>query len=303
MSIGTYGLTKASDVSLGDIDIFYNYVPTRETENNDVFRLNTNEILSEINLVDPEDELFDGGRENLLEGLYNLRLPATIFNDLGVYTIYIKPKTYMLEVIDCNTLSGLPNVRGLVINMNDLPENLQSNNALQGYTVEYLDDDNLKIRNQTRYVVSSNKAVPVTENVGNTTQQATRYRFDDGGTELFLQITPSSASNVKPNQLPFIGKPGNMIKLSNTYFSPIVIEIEMVENTVESLTNILMGEQVKDVRNGILTYFDKDREIIKQFDLYTIKDDVRDVPLYEVKEIRDNIDNSQNIDDVTDEIN
>ena len=31
------------------------------------------------------------GNENLMEGLYTLKLPATTFNQLGIYTIYIKP--------------------------------------------------------------------------------------------------------------------------------------------------------------------------------------------------------------------
>ena len=76
----------------------------------------------------------------------------------------------------------------------------------------------------------------------------------------------------------------------------------MVENTIESLGNLLMGEQVKDVRSGILTYFDNNREITKQYNLFTIKDSVGNVPIYEVKELRDNIDESQSIDDILDEI-
>lgn len=302
MSVAAYGITRPSDVDLEDIDVFYNYIPNREVQNNEFIRLETSEILSPINLVDDGDELFISGGENLLEGLYNLRLPAETFNELGIYTVYIKPKSYIVEIIDCNTLSSLPTVRGIIIDSNDLPEVFETNNSLQGYRIEYLDPENNKVRNLVRYVVSSNKVVPVTENVGTTNQQATRYRFDDTGNHIFLQVTPTSASNVKPNQLPFIGVPGGIIKISNTYFSPLVLEIELVENTVETLTNLLMGEQVKDVRNGILTYFDKNREITKQFNLFTIKDSVEDVPLYEVKEIRDNIDENQNINDVTDGI-
>ena len=302
MGVGTYGLTRPSDVSVEDIDMFYNFVPNREVENNEIFRLEPSELLTQMNLVDTNDEMFVSGGENVLEGLYNLRLPATIFNELGIYTIYIKPKSYVIEVLDCNTLSSLPTVRGLIIDGNDLPENLQTNNSLQGYRVEYLDDNNLKIRNLVRYIVSSNKVVPVTENVGNVNQQATRYRFDDIGNHIFLQVTPSSAPNIKPNQLPFIGKTGNYIKISNTYFSPLVIEIEMVENTIETLTNLLMGEQVKDVRKGIITYYDKDREIVKQYNLFTIKDDVRDVPLYEVRELRENVDELQNFNNIIDAI-
>ncbi len=304
MGIGTYGITRPSDVSIDDIDIFYTYIQNREISNNEMIRLDSGEILSEMFLSEnnTEDELYLLGGDNILEGLYNLRLPANIFNDLGIYTIYLRPKTYVVEIVDCNVLSSLPSVRGIVIDINDLPETLQTNNALQGYKIEYFDEEKNKIRNLVRYIVSSNKAVPITENVGNTNQEATRYRFDDSGTHLFLQLTPSSSSNVKPNQLPFIGDPGGIIKISNTFFSPLVVEIELVENTVETLADLLMGEQVKDVKNGILTYYDKNREITKQYNLFTIKDSVDNVPLYEVKQKRDNIDESQDFDEITDEI-
>ena len=153
-----------------------------------------------------------------------------------------------------------------------------------------------------RYVVISNKVVQVSENVGNTTQNAIRYRFDDSGTLLFLQLTPSSSSNVKPNALPFIGNPGQTILLSNTYFSPLVLEVELVENTLDTIANIVAGEQIKDVQKGILTYYDENRVITKQFNLYEIKDDTTNVPLYEVKEKRTNIDGSQNFEEVTGDV-
>lgn len=303
MAIGVYGTTRAADVSFDDIDIFYNFTPNRETENNEIFRLEPSDVLTELS-VPEDDELFDEDRDNILEGLYNLRLPATIFNELGVYTIYIKPKTYIAEILDCNVLSSLPTVKGLVIDVNetDLPENLRVNNALQGFRIEYFDDDNVKIRNLVRHVVSNNRVVPVNENVGNTNQTSTRYRFNDDSNLMFLQLTPSSAPNVKPNQQPFIGKPGGIIKIVNTYFTPLVIEVDLVENTVQSLADILIGEQIKDVNNGILTIYNSEREIVRQYNLYQIKDSVTDVPLYEVKELRENIDESQDFDEITDAV-
>jgi hypothetical protein len=169
---------------------------------------------------------------------------------------------------------------------------------MQGYRIEYLDGNLNKIRNTVRYVVTSNKVSPVSENIGNTSQKAIRYRFDDAGTLLFLQLTPSSASDVKPNATPFIGNIGQTILISNTYFSPIVIEVDLVENTIDTIANIVAGEQVKDVQNGILTYYDQDRVITKQFNLYEIKDSVLDVPLYEVKEKRTTIDETQSFNNV-----
>jgi hypothetical protein len=183
--------------------------------------------------------------------------------------------------------------------MNSIPSELQANNALQGYRIEYLNTDGSKLRNVVRYVVTSNKVVAIEANVGNTNQKATRYRFDDAGSLIFLQLTPSSSSDVKPNVLPFIGNPGQTILMSNTFFSPLVIEVELVQNTIDTLANILAGDQVKDVQKGILTYYDENKVITNQFNLFEIKDDVTNVPLYEVKEIRTNIDASQDFNAVT----
>jgi hypothetical protein len=299
MAVGTYGVVRPSDVDINSISVYYNYTPNRETLASDMYALNANEILSYNYL--PLDEQFVpvNSNSNILEGLYNLLLPATIFNQLGIYTIYLKPKVIPTVVVDCSVLSSLPSVKGIVIDMNDIPSELQANNALQGYRIEYLNSDGTKLRNVVRYVVTSNKVVPVSENVGNTSQKAIRYRFDDSGTLIFLQLTPSSSSDVKPNVLPFIGNPGQTILMSNTYFSPLVIEVEMVQNTINTIANILAGDQVKDVQKGILTYYDENKIITNQFNLYEIKDDVTNVPLYEVKEIRTNIDTSQDFDTVT----
>lgn len=301
MSIGVYGVTRPADVSADDIEIYYNYTPNRETENNTIVKIEDASELISNNFLPEDDSNNLPNTENLLEGLYNLSLPATIFNQLGIYTIYIKPKMLTTVIVDCSVLSSLPTVKGIVLDANTLPENLRANNALEGYRIEYIDTvSGNKTRNVVRYVVTSNKVVPVSENVGNTTQKATRYRFDDSGTLLFLQLTPSSSSDVKPNAIPFIGVAGQQILMSNTYFNPVVLEIEMVENTIDTLTNFVAGEQIKDVDNGILTYYDEDRNITRQFDLYTVKDDITDTDEHEVRERRTNIDETQNFDQVTD---
>jgi hypothetical protein len=300
MGNGIYGTTRPSDVSISDIDVYYNYTPNRETVNNFIYKLDSTEILS-YNYLPDEEQIV--GSENLLEGLYNLRLPATVFGQLGIYTLYLKPKKVDSVIVDCSVLSSLPSVKGIVLDTNQLPEGLRANNALQGYRIEYIDSTtNNKIRNVVRYVVTSNKVVPVSENVGNTSQKAIRYRFDDSGTLLFVQLTPSSSSDVKPNISPFIGNPDQMIIISNTFFSPLVIEIDMVANTIDTLTNYVAGEQIKDVDNGILTYYDENRIITKQFNIFEIKDSIDDVPLYEVKEKRNTIDNTQGFNEVVNDV-
>ena len=77
MAIGLYGITKPSDVLIEDISMYYNYMPDRETPNNIILSLTPSEILSYNFLPDAEQI---SGNENLLEGLYTLRLPAVIFN-------------------------------------------------------------------------------------------------------------------------------------------------------------------------------------------------------------------------------
>ena len=60
-------------------------------------------------------------------------------------------KMVKLNIIDCGVLDGSPEVRGLIIDINDLVSlnatELSSNNALQGYRIEYYNDSYQKIRN------------------------------------------------------------------------------------------------------------------------------------------------------------
>jgi hypothetical protein len=307
MATGIYGNIRPADVSPLDMEVYYTFAPNRETQASETFSLEPTDIISELSL--PTTQQRDG-EENLMEGLYNLTLSSSVFNQVGIYTIYIRPKILTditvengaIKIIDCGVLSALPTVKGIVIDGNKIDVDLRANNALQGYKIEYLDSDNNKIRNTVRYVVTSNKVIPVTENIGNTSQTAVRYRFDDSGNLIFLQVTPASASNVKPNVTPFIGTPNQTILISNTYFNPIAIEVELVQNDIESLVNFVAGEQIKDVDNGILTYYDANRNITRQFNLYEIKDDVTDTSLFEVKEQRVNIDPTQDFDEITEDV-
>jgi len=300
MATGNFGVTRAADVNINDIEVYYNYTQDRYTLNNDIYPLTASDVLGYCYL--PEDDDNAVGNENILEGLYNLILPAAVFNQIGIYTIYIRPKRLTNTIIDCSVLSALPTIKGIVLDLNSLPEELQTNNAMQGYKIEYFNSDGFKLRNVVRYVVTSNKVSITSENVGNTSQKAQRYRFDDAGTLLFLQLTPSSSSDVKPNSTPFIGTIGQTIIISNTFFSPLTVEVDLVENTIESLANYVAGEQIKDVQNGVLTYLDGNRNILKQFNLFEIKDDVTNVPLYEIKEKSDTIDESQNMDDILSDV-
>jgi len=300
MAVGVYGNTRGADVDVSDISVYYNYTPNRETFNNTMYKLESTDVLSSCTLPST-DELYNVGdyTENVLEGLYNLALPSSVFNQTGIYTVYLKPKTLPIQIKDCSVLSSLPSVRGILINKNDLPEKLKSNNALQGFRVEYINaSDGTKMRNVVRHVVTSNLVEPINENIGNSGQSSTRYRFNDSGSLLFLQLTPSSSSDVKSNILPYMGNIGQTVLLSNTYFSPLTLEIEMVENTIDTLTNAILGNEIKDIQSGILTKLNTSGEIISQHNIFEIKSDIGDVPLYEVREKRTQIDSSQNFNNV-----
>ena len=106
---------------------------------------------------------------------------------------------------------------------------------------------------------------------------------------MFCTITPSSSPASRPNSVPFIGQPGQKIILTNTFFNPTTIEVEMVEHDASTLANALYGDQSKAITPGIYTIYDTKGNIYKQYNLYEIKDQYNDT-LYEVREERTNID-------------
>jgi len=56
-----------------------------------------------------------GSTTEVLGGLYNLTLPSTEFNNLGIYTLMLRPAQIRTSITDCGVLSALPNVRGIII--------------------------------------------------------------------------------------------------------------------------------------------------------------------------------------------
>jgi hypothetical protein len=117
---------------------------------------------------------------------------------------------------------------------------------------------------------------------------------------MFLTVTPSSAPTSRPNTVPFIGEPGQKIILTNTYFNPTTIEVEMVEHDETTLAHALYGNQSRAMDRGIYTIYDNNNNnaIYKQYNLYEIKDDFNQT-LFEIREERTNIDETLNFDDIT----
>ena len=167
-------------------------------------------------------------------------------------------------------------------------------------SIEYINNDgtNQKIPNFYRMVTSCFYCTPIVTNLSNTSDKAVRYQYTDQTSNLmFLTITPSSSPSSRPNVVPYIGVPGQKIIITNTFFNPTAIEIEMVEHDASTLANALYGNQSKAITPGIYTIYDKDNNIYKQYNLYEIKDQFNDT-LYEVREERDNIDESLNLDNI-----
>ena len=305
MAVGSYGLVRPADVSPDDVEILYHFSADRlATTGVTVKKLSSNTILTPI-YHNAQTILGDSTAVGVevLGGMYNLKLNATDFNKIGIYTVHLRPKQIRTTITDCGILASLPSVRGLVIDLSQVPSadrNKFTPQGLVGYRIEYISpNDNKKLPNFYKIVTSSFYCTPVTANISNTTQKSVRYQYSEGATNfIFLTITPSSAPSNKPNTVPFIGSPGQKIILTNTYFNPTTIEIDMVEYDASTLANALYGNQTKAVTPGIYTIYDKDNNIYKQYNLYEIKDDFNDT-LYEVREKRTDIDETLNFDTIT----
>jgi hypothetical protein len=301
MAIGSYGTIRPSDVSPTDVDIIMNYTPTRDVT--DQFVLTKLDAQTILRPYFANSETGGNAGVEVLGGLYNLTLPANQFNALGIYTLYIRPAEIRTVISDCGVLSALPNVKGIVIDISDVPTQYQNKfvpQGLVGFRVEYLNPDGSKIPNFFRVVTSSFFCEPVVTNEVNTTQKAIRYRYVDGDSNLlFLTLSPSSSPTNKPNATPFIGQPDQDIIITNTFFNPVSVEIEMVEYDISSLAIALYGNQTKSIDDGIYTIYDANDNIYRQYNLYEIRDQFNAL-LYEVRQSRgNNIDFSKNFTNIT----
>jgi hypothetical protein len=301
MAIGSYGTIRPSDVSPQDVEIIMNYTATRDVT--DSFVLTKLDAQTILRPYFNNSETGGNAGVEVLGGLYNLTLPANQFNALGIYTLYLRPVQIRTTITDCGVLSALPNVKGIVINLADVPTqyiNKFVSQGLVGFRIEYLNPDGSKIPNFFRVVTSCFFCEPVVTNEVNTSQKAIRYRYVDGNSNLlFLTLSPSSSPTNKPNATPFIGQPDQDIIITNTFFNPVTIEIEMVEYDISSLAIALYGNQTKSIDDGIYTIYDSQNNIYKQYNLYEIRDQFNAL-LYEVRQGRgNNIDFSKNFTSIT----
>lgn len=303
MAVGSYGTIRPADVSPEDVEILLHYVANRAST--------TEPTLTKLDSADILTPVYHNGETGgtadteILGGLYNLRLNSDTFTDLGIYTLHLRPKQIRTEITDCGVLASLPSVRGLVVDLGNVTTDDRNKfvpQGLVGYRIEYIDKTtSKKVPNFYRIVTSSFYCEPVTTNLTNSTQKAIRYRYSDAPTNLvFLTVTPSSAPSNRPNVTPFIGEPAQNIILTNSYFNPTTVEVEMVEHDASTLAHALYGNQSKALNSGIYTIYDKNNNnaIYKQFNLYEVKDDLNET-LYEIREEKTDIDQTLNFDDIT----
>ena len=300
MSTGNYGTIRPADVSVDDIEMFYHKTASRDDVSDTILQpLDPSEVLVKVDNPNNAGEIFGG--------LYTLKLPTSIFGSKGIYTIIIRPKQIRTTIVDCGVLASNSDVIGMVLDYSSIPAPNRSsfeNGQLVGHRIEYLNTNSAsgekKINNLFRVVTSNNRAEAVSENLSNSSQKSLRYRFNDNSTLVFCTLTPSSAPSVNPNALPYIGQPGQQVIITNTFFNPIMLEVEMVEHDDETLAFALYGNQSKSLEDGIYSIYNFENAIYRQYNLYEVKDQFTGKPLYEIREEKDNIDFTKDFEDITD---
>jgi hypothetical protein len=300
MAVGSYGIVRPADASPEDVEIIYHYAATRSTDSAPILKK-----LSATDILTPVYHNDSTGASNgveVLGGMYNLKLESSDFTDIGIYTLHIRPKQIRTLIADCGVLASLPSVRGIIVDLGNIEtedRNKFTPQGLIGHRIEYLDANHKKVPNFYRIVTSSFYCEPITSNLTNSSQKAIRYRYTDSASNLmFLTVTPSSSPANRPNTIPFIGQPNQEIIITNTYFNPTTIEVEMVEHDASTLALALYGNQTKAINSGIYSIYNKENYIYKQFNLYEVKDEFNET-LYEVREERTTIDESLNFNDIT----
>lgn len=261
MAVGIFGSKKLADITFDDVDILYAYSPNRET----IGDVQMQPLFNNITSVDFKK--FIGA-----DGLYKLRLPANIFKNLGFYSILIKPKSFETTILDCSYVVTNDNNSIQITKKGIVIPTLQflRTSSLVGYQIEYFDNNDVKIRNVSRIITSSD-LVNISPNNNSVNQGAVTYILDPNGNNLFLTVSPDEGSLISRNQVVDIGSRGQKILLTNTYFDPFYAEIEMVEHTLNTLAIGIFGNSTRDRELGILTYFDKNNNIYRQYNLYERK--------------------------------
>lgn len=299
---GTYGVVKPSLIDpSSDVEIWYRYTPTRnsqETEYQTFKKVDSPSSWLSNSEMEDTDLSYSDVR---LPGMYQLSLPVSVFGNTGFYTVYIRPKEVSCTIKDIGALSAYPDIRGIVISLDDVDDTeMFANDNLVGYRIEYLDyeDGTLQRQDYYRIVTSNNKCEPMSQNLTSSNTNSNGYRFTDSGTLTFITVTPSTAPSFKSSQKPYIGVPSQRIILSNTKFDPVMIEIEMAEHDIETISTMLENDQIRSLDSGIVTTYNNNGEIYLQTEFFTIKNNFNTNDAYEVRKKRTDIDTSTDYDEI-----
>lgn len=284
-----YGITKPSLVNPErDVDIFYSYRATRnsnEINQTPFIKMTTGEVSSLFNSAIVEDNTIIDKR---LPGMYNLQLPVDIFGQIGYYTIYITPKSFRVKILDVGVLTAYPDVKGIIV---DLKANnggiFNGNDHLAGYRVEYL-DSNGNIADYFRFITSNTKCEPVSQNLTSSYSSSHGYRYTESGTLSFITVTPSMAPSYKANRTPYIGTTEQEIIITNTFFDPVMLEVQIVKHDDETISTMLEGNQIRNKDRGLITTYNENGEPYIQHETYTVKSEYTTSAGYEVKKNRGN---------------
>lgn len=296
----TYGNVKSAFIDpQKDVEIFYHYRPTLNSEDinyRDFKKIeNVNSVFAPVEIENTaKNANGEPFPDAILPGIYNLSLPVNIFGRKGFYTVFIRPKEIYCTITDVGALGAYPDVRGIILDMNKIDSNrvMFGNDNLVGYRIEYL-DTNLKRQDYYRLITSNNFAEPITQNLTSSNTNSNAYRFNESGSLVFLTLSPSTSPSFKASSKPYIGTPNQTIIISNTKFDPVCLRIEICENDFDTIATSIDGNQIRSLDNGLLTTYNEDMEIFKQFEFYTVKDNYNKNAKFEVKKRRtDNIDNS-----------
>jgi len=288
MAVGTYGSKKLADVTSDDVDVLYTFSPDRET-------IGSNQLNPLFNNVTDADFFKYLGAD----GVYRMRLPKDNFNQLGFYLVLVKPKSFQIEIVDCSFIVSQQDQdfqfskKGIVI-----PKlQFQSAGSLVGYQVEYFDNNGVKVKNFHRIITSSDvvREAPATSV---SSPAGTTYVLDSTGDKLFLTLTPDEVSLVSDEQSADLGRAGQKIIVSNTFFDPEVIEVEMVDHTIKTLSYGIFGNSTRDLETGLYSIFDEQGQLFRQYNLLTRKKRFERGEI-DVKETRENINFNQNFDNLS----
>lgn len=280
----TYGIVKPTLINVSkDVEIWYNYKPSRNSVDENFKNF--------VKIPNPESILTNSLCETdlsdkILPGMYNLSLPVDIFGKKGIYTIYIKPKEIKCRIADVGSLASFPDIKGIVLDTNTMSNNNEfTSDSLIGYRVEYFDYTDSKLTRQEYYrIITSNQfCEPVSQNLTNANISSKGYRFNENGSLMFITVTPSTSPSFKSNVIPYIGVPNQEIILTNTKFDPIMLEIEMVEHDIETLSIMAEGEQIRNLENGRISTYNFNGEIYKQYEFATIKNNYNQTNIIEAK--------------------